>query len=46
MHKVRWFLLLLILLASGWKELGYACTYPDCVPPGAVRSGEASSTGR
>jgi len=30
MRRVRWFLLLLILLALGWKELGYACTRPDC----------------
>ncbi len=46
MRRVRWFLLLLILLALGWKESGYARTRPDCNPPGVVRSGEASGTGR
>lgn len=34
MRRVRWFLLLLILLALGWKKLAYACTHPDCLPPG------------
>ncbi|GIW35474.1 hypothetical protein [Meiothermus sp.] len=46
MRRVRWFLLLLLVLALGWKELGYACTRPDCLPPGVVRSGGPSGTGR
>ncbi|GIW33374.1 MAG: hypothetical protein KatS3mg072_0707 [Meiothermus sp.] len=36
MRRVRWFLLSLILLALGWKELGYACTLPDCLPRGGL----------
>lgn len=43
MRRMRLFLLLLVL---GWKEVGYACTHPDCLPPGAVRSGEPSGSGR
>lgn len=46
MRRGRWFLLLLILLALGWKKLAYACTHSDCLPPGTVRSGGPSGTGR
>jgi len=46
MRKVVLFLALLALLLVGFRETAFACKYPDCNPPGVVRSGEASGTGR
>ncbi|MDT7919854.1 MAG: hypothetical protein RQ868_04615 [Meiothermus sp.] len=46
MRRVMLFLVLLALLLVGLQETAFACKYPDCIPPGVVRSGEASGTGR
>lgn len=37
MRKGMLFLALLALLAMSFKETAYACTHPDCLPPGVER---------
>lgn len=46
MRKVRLFLVLLVFLVLGLRETARACTHPDGPPPGVVRSGAPSGTGR
>ncbi|RIH91702.1 hypothetical protein [Meiothermus granaticius] len=49
MRKGVLFLALLVLLGLGFRDLAYACTRPDCLPPGVVKPsgpGGPSGTGR
>ncbi|RIH84254.1 hypothetical protein Mlute_01947 [Meiothermus luteus] len=46
MRRLVLFLALLALLVMGFSETAYACTRPDCLPPGAVRTGGPSGSGR
>lgn len=46
MRKGVLFLTLLVLLGLAFRDVAYACTRPDCIPPGAVRSGGPNGTGR
>ncbi|WP_182482876.1 hypothetical protein [Calidithermus roseus] len=46
MRRAILFLALLVLLALAFRDAAYACARPDCFPPGAVRSGGPSGTGR
>ncbi len=46
MRRVLLVLALLTLLVGGLKPTAYACTHPDCVPPGQMRPEGPSDTRR
>ncbi|MDW8481758.1 MAG: hypothetical protein RML14_07770 [Meiothermus sp.] len=46
MRRLVLFLALLALLVMGFRETAHACARPDCILPGAMKSGEPNNTRR